>query len=164
MGLAMWKGIEGPPPAVTPVGRLTLRLSDWSNARLSVAGLGSQPLVRTAYGTASVAQTMALLEFALAPGADQRIHPLLSLGGGVINVAVAGTGVPPYEGLKAQQWSAAVDAGAGVAVALNSRTTLNTELHALLASPRPVVRFIDSKAATIGSPTLMFFLTLRVAL
>ena len=164
MGLALWKGIAGPPPAVTPVGRLSLRLSNFSQMRLSVAGLGSRPLVRTPYGTASVSQSMALLELALAPRGDQRLHPLLSLGAGVIHVAVAGTGVAPYEGLNARQWSAAVDAGAGVALALSSRAALSTELHAFLASPRPVVRFVDTNAATIGSPTLMFSLALRVAL
>jgi hypothetical protein len=164
MGLAMWKGIAGPPPAVTPVGRLSLRLSSWSQVRLSVAGLGSRPVVRTPYGEASVTQSMALLELALAPSVNQRIHPLLSLGGGVINVTAAGTGVAPYEGRNARQWSAAVDAGAGIALALSSRAALSTELHAFLASPRPVVRFIATNAATIGSPTLMFSLTLRVAL
>jgi hypothetical protein len=107
---------------------------------------------------------MALLEFGLALGIDQRIQPLLSLGGGVLNVAVAGTGDAPYEGLKSQQWSAAVDAGAGLAVALGSRLALISEIHAMLASPHPVVLFIDTKAATIGNPTLMFMLTLRVAL
>lgn len=164
MGLGMWKSIEGPPPAVIPVGRLGLRLSARSQLRLSVAGLGSRPVVRHVYGTATVSQTMALLELGLALGIDQRIQPLLSLGGGVLNVAVAGTGDTPYEGLKSQQWSAAVDAGAGLAVALGSRAALISEIHALLASPHPVVRFIDTKAATIGNPTLMFTLTLRVAL
>ena len=149
---------------VIPVGRLGLRLSARSQLRLSVAGLGSRPVVRHVYGTATVSQTMALLELGLALGIDQRIQPLLSLGGGVLNVAVAGTGDTPYEGLKSQQWSAAVDAGAGLAVALGSRAALVSEIHALLASPHPVVRFIDTKAATIGNPTLMFTLTLRVAL
>jgi hypothetical protein len=149
---------------VIPVGRLGLRLSTWSQLRLSVAGLGSRPVVRNVYGTATVSQTMALLELGLALGIDQRIQPRLSLGGGVLNVAVAGTGDTPYEGLKSQQWSAAFDAGAGLAVALGSRAALISEIHALLASPHPVVRFIDTKAATIGNPTLMFTLTLRVAL
>ena len=164
MGLGVWKSIEGPPPAVIPVGRLGLRLTARSQLRLSVAGLGSLPVVSNVYGTATVSQTMALLELGLALGSDQRIQPLLSLGGGVLNVAVAGTGDTPYEGLKSRQWSAAVDAGAGLAVALGSRAALISEIHALLASPHPVVRFIDTKAATIGNPTLMFTLTLRVAL
>ena len=164
MGLGMWKSIEGPPPAVIPVGRLGLRLSARSQLRLSIAGLGSRPVVRNVYGTATVSQTMALLELGLALGTDQRIQPLLSLGGGVLNVAVAGIGDAPYEGLKSQQWSAAVDAGAGLAVALGSRVALRSEIHALVASPHPVVRFIDTKAATIGNPTLILTLALRVAL
>jgi hypothetical protein len=164
MGLGMWKSIEGPPPAVIPVGRLGLRLSARSQLRLSVAGLGSRPVVRNVHGTATVSQTMALVEFGLALGIHQRVQPLLSLGGGVLHVAVAGTGDTPYEGLKSQQWSAAGDAGAGLAVALGSRVALSSEIHALLAVPHPVVRFIDTKAATIGNPTLMLTLTLRVAL
>ncbi len=164
MGLGMWKSIEGPSPAVTPVGRLGLRVSGWSQARLSVAGLGSRPLVHTAYGTATISQTVALLEFALVPRLDNRIQALLSLGGGVLNVAVAGSGVAPYEGLTSQQWSAAVDGGAGIAVALGSHTSLATEIHALLASPHPVVRFVCTRAATIGDPALMLTLTLRVLL
>lgn len=164
MGLGLWKSIEGPPPALTPVGRLGVRLSARSQLRLSVAGLGSRPEVRNVFGTATVSQTMALLELGLALGTDQRIQPRLSVGGGVLNVAVAGTGDTPYEGLKSQQWSAAVDAGAGLGVALGSRVALNGEIHALLASPHPVVRFIDTKAATIGLPTLLFTLTLRAAL
>ncbi len=164
MGLGMWNSIEGPPPSVTPVGRLGLRLSGWSQARLSLVGLGSRPLVRTVYGSATISQTMALLEFALMPRLDNRIQPLLSLGGGVLNVAVAGSGVAPYEGLTSQQWSAAVDGGAGIAVAIGSRTSLATEIHASWASPHPYVRFVDTRAATIGDPTLMLTLTLRVLL
>ena len=100
MGLGVWKSIEGPPPAVIPVGRLGLRLTARSQLRLSVAGLGSLPVVSNVYGTATVSQTMALLELGLALGSDQRIQPLLSLGGGVLNVAVAGTGDTHYEELE----------------------------------------------------------------
>ena len=39
-----------------------------------------------------------------------------------------------------------------------------TELHALVASPHPVVRFVDTRAATIGYPSLMLTLALQVAL
>ena len=52
MGVGIWNSIDGPPPAVTPVGRVGLRLSDWAWARVSVAGLGSRPRVETAYGSA----------------------------------------------------------------------------------------------------------------
>jgi hypothetical protein len=164
MGLGVWKSVDGPPPAVTPVGRVALRLSERIQARVSVAGLGSRPDIQTAYGSATISQTIALLEFAAVPRLDKRVHMTLSFGAGVLNVAVAGTGAAPYEGRSAQQWSAAFDGGAGVALAVASHVALVSELHALLASPHPVVRFVDSRATTVGYPTLMFTLTLQVAL
>src|SRR6187402_837321 len=62
MGIGMWNSLEGPPAALAPVGRVGLRLSKWAWARVSVVGFGSRPRVDTAYGSASLAQTMALLE------------------------------------------------------------------------------------------------------
>lgn len=164
MGLGLWKSVKGPPPAVTPIGRLGLRLSESSQMRLSIAGLGSRPLVQSEYGTATVSQTTALLEFALSPGLDQRLYPLLSLGGGILHVAVAGSGVEPYEGLSARQWSALFDAGGGIAVAIGSRFFLGSEVHAFVASPHPVVRFVDKAEAVIAAPGVVFSLSLRAAL
>lgn len=162
MGLGIWKSVEGPPPALTPVGRLGFRLTEWSLMRLSLAGLGSRPVVHSEYGTATISQSMALVEFAVVPQLDHRIVPLLSIGAGVLNVAVTGSGVAPWEGVASRQWSTTFDGGAGIAVAIGSHTSLATELHALLASPHPVVRFADTRAATIGEPSLMFSITLRV--
>jgi len=145
-----------------PLGRLGLRLTEWSRLRLSVAGLGSRPVSHSVYGSATISHSMALLEFTLVPRLDKRIFPLLSVGAGVLNVTVTGSGVAPYEGVGSQQWSAAFDGGAGIAVAIGTHTSLATELHALLASPHPVVRFVDTRAATIGAPSLLFTITLRV--
>ena len=60
MGVGMWNSVEGPPAALVAVGRVGLRLSRWAWARVSVAGFGSRPRVDTAYGSASLSQTMAL--------------------------------------------------------------------------------------------------------
>ena len=89
---------------------------------------------------------------------------MLSLGAGVLNVAVVGTGTAPYEGREARQWSAAFDVGAGVALAIGSRAALVSEVHALMASPHPVVRFADTNTATIGFPSLIYTLALQVDL
>lgn len=70
----------------------------------------------------------------------------------------------PYEGRELEQWSAAFDGGVGVGFAVSSRAALVTELHALLASPHPVVRFVDTRAATIGYAAVMLTLALQVAL
>jgi hypothetical protein len=163
MGVGMWNSLDGPPAAVTPVGRVGLRLWDWAWARISVAGLGSHPRVATSTGSAVLSQTTVLLEGAALLRRDKRIRPVFSLGAGILNVAVVGTGTPPYQGREPQQWSAAFDAGVGVAVAVGARAALVTELHALLATPHPVVRFADTRAATIGYPSLMLTLALQVA-
>jgi hypothetical protein len=39
-----------------------------------------------------------------------------------------------------------------------------TEVHALIASPRPVVRIADTDTATIGFPSLIYTLALQVEL
>jgi hypothetical protein len=164
MGIGMWNSIEGPPPAVVPLGRIGLRLSDWAWARLSAAGLGSRPQVETVYGSAALSQTMALAEFVAMFRRGKRVRPLLSAGAGFLNVAVVGTGAAPYEGRERQRWSAALDGGAGVAFVIGSRAALVTELHALVASPHPVVRFVDVRAATVGYPSVVLTLALQVAL
>jgi hypothetical protein len=163
MGVAMWNSVEGPPPAVAPVGRVALRLSDWIWARASVAGLGSRPHVDTAYGSASLSQTVALLECAAIFRRDKRIRPAFSVGAGAVNVQVAGTGAAPYEGRETQRWSVALDGGAGAAFAVGARSALVAELHALVASPHPVIRFVDTRAATVAYPSLILTLALRVA-
>ena len=163
LGVGTWASIEGPPPAVVPVGRIALRLSDWIWARVTAAGLGTRPRVETAYGSATLAQTVALAEAVAVFRGDKRLRPIVSLGAGVLNVAVNGIGAATYEGRAPQQWSAAFDGGVGVALALRSRAALVTELHAMVATPHPVVRFADTRAATIGYPSLILTLSLQVA-
>ena len=164
LGVGVWSSVDGPPAAVAPVARIGVRVADWAWARVSVAGLGSRPRVDTSYGSAVLSQSVALLEAAAVLRRDKRVRPMFSLGAGVLNLAVVGTGAAPYESREPQQWSAAFDAGAGVAFAVGARAALVTELHALLAAPHPVVRFVDTRAATIGYPSLIFTMALRVAL
>jgi len=164
MGIGVWTSVAGPPPAVAPVARVALRLSERLWARVSVAGLGSRPRVETPHGSATLAQSVALAELAAVFRGDKRLRLTSSLGAGAVNVAVVGTGVAPYEGREPQQWSAAFDAGLGAACAIGARAALITELHALIASPHTVVRFVDARAATVGYPSLMWTLALAVTL
>jgi hypothetical protein len=163
LGVGAWVSIEGPPPAMVPVGRVALHLSDWIWVRVTAAGLGTRPRVETAYGSATLAQTVALAEAVAVFRGDKRLRPFVSLGAGALNVAVSGTGAGQYEGRSPQKWSAAFDGGVGVALALRSRAALVTELHAMVATPHPVVRFADTRAATIGYPSVILTLSLQVA-
>jgi hypothetical protein len=163
MGIGIWNSIEGPPVVVAPVVRVGLRLSEWAWARVSVAGLGSRPRIESTYGSAVLSQNAAVLECAAVFRSGKRIRPMFSLGAGVLNVAVVGTGAAPYEGREPQRWSAVFDGGFGIALAVGSRAALVTELHALVAAPHPVVRFADTRVATIGFPSLILTLALQVA-
>ena len=163
LGLATWASFDGPPPSLTPIGRVALRLSNWIWARITAAGLGTRPNLETAYGSASVAHTVALAEAVVVFRRDKRLRPFVSLGAGVLDVAVSGRGAGPYEGRAPQTWSAAFDGGIGAALIVRSHAALLAELHALVAEPHPVVRFADTRAATIGYPSLILTLALQVA-
>lgn len=163
LGVAGLQSIKGPPPSLSPIARLALGLTDRLQARLSVSGLGTRPRVATANGSATVAQDFALLELTAVLRATQRVRPMASLGSGLLSVKATGTGKPPYEGREAHQWSGAIDAGLGVALAFRARAAMVAELHTLLAWPHPVVRVLDVRTATMAYPSLIFTLALQVA-
>jgi hypothetical protein len=79
-------------------------------------------------------------------------------------VSVAGIGAGRYEGRDSQRWSAAFGGGVGAAFAIGSRAALATDLQALVASPHPIVRFVDTAVATVGYPALLWTVTLQVML
>jgi hypothetical protein len=163
VGLASMHSLDGPPPMLAPIGRLQLGLASWLYGRLSAAGLGTRPSVKNVYGSATLSQNLALLELVTVLRSEEQIRPMASLGVGALSVSIEGTGAAPYQGRGAHQWSAAIDAGLGVALAFGSRSAAVTELHALLALPHPVVRFVNTSAATIGYPSLMLTLALQVS-
>jgi len=163
LGVGLWQNLGGPPLAVAPMARLRYGVSEWMAARVSAMGLGTHSSVRHTRGNASVTQEALLLELVFAAGSQQRLRPLASAGAGVLHASVAGVGVTPYEGRNAHTWSAAVDAGFGVALAFRRHAALVAELHAFLASPHPVVRFEDASVASIGYPSLILTLALQVA-
>jgi hypothetical protein len=163
VGLATWTSFGGPPPAVTPVGRIALWLSNQVWARITAAGLGTRPSLETRYGSATVSQALALGEAVAVFRGDKQLRPFVSLGAGAVEVAVSGTGTGAYEGRAPQRWSAAFDGGLGVAFLLNARAALVAELHGLVAAPHPVVRFADTRAATIGYPSVVLTAALQVA-
>jgi hypothetical protein len=162
LGLVLIQSLKGPPPALAPILRLGLRVATWLELRTSVAGLGTRPRVETPYGSASISQSFLLLEVATRLTDRGVLRPLASLGGGLLHVGVSGSGAGSYVGRNDEQWSASVDGGVGLALAVRSHAAVVAELHCLLASPHPSVRFIDSVPATIGYPSLMLTLALQV--
>lgn len=160
MGLALLSSVDGPGPAILPLGRMRWHFADSFYGRMSLFGLGTHPRVDTSYGWATVSQTVGLIELGATFGRDRRLRPSVSLGAGALHVSVVGVGNPPYEGRDPARWSAALDGGLGIAFAVTPTVALATEVHALVAIPHPTVNMVDTDQATIGFPS--FLLTAAV--
>jgi hypothetical protein len=159
-GISLLSSVGGPGPAAVPLARLRVPLRGPLSARVTLAGLGTTPHVDTTLGSAAVAQTLGLAELGLLFRAGRRVRPLVSVGGGVLHVQSDGAAMTPYLGNNAGRWAGVADGGVGVLFGDGGDLAAALELHAFLAFPHPVIRFVDVDAATIGRPSLMATLTL----
>jgi hypothetical protein len=160
MGLALLSSVDGPGPAILPVGRLRWHFSGSFYGRVSVLGIGTHPRVDTSYGWATVSQSVGLIELGATFRRDTSLRPSVSVGAGALHVSVVGVGNPPYEGRDPARFSAALDGGLGMAFALTRAMALATEVHALVAIPHPTLYFVATDEVTIGFPS--FLLTAAV--
>ena len=152
LGLAIVDNIGGPGPAEIPVARLDVRLTGPLFVRLTLEGLGSRPSVQTSEGSATINQSLGLVALGAIFRRDHRLMPIVSLGAGALSVTGDGEGIYPFVGHQDSTWTAIVDGGFGLATALSKYLAVTVEIHALIAAPRPVLRFSGSDAGTIGRP------------
>jgi hypothetical protein len=152
--------LGGVGPVLLPMIRLDLALGSHSLMRLALAGLGTRSLVEKPSGSAEVAEQFGLIEAGVRLRPRRRLQPFFSLGAGARHTTVEGRASSPYQGQSAAGWAFVADAGAGIRVSLSSRFETALELHAQLAQPYPVIRFLSSQVATSGRPDLLLTLTL----
>ena len=165
MGVSVLDSRGGPGAAALPVVRARARLYKALFARLTLAGLGTQPRVESTragslIGSSSVAQSVGLGELVLAVRLAPSWRAALSAGGGVLYLRSDGEGVLPYHGLDQVKVVAAVDAGAGLLADLSHQFSLAFEVHALVALPHPTLRFDDAETTTIAYPAVLASLTM----
>jgi hypothetical protein len=161
LGLSALAGWGDIGPALAPTARLRVALGDRFWLRLTAMGLGTEPRVRAPIGSARVSQDLLLLECAVWLRPGRRLRPVVSVGLGSERFVVDGTtSSSSYQGAHSARWFFAADLGAGLAVRLGAHWEAQLELHALVAVPRPVVRFFDVAASHAGEPTLLGVLTL----
>jgi hypothetical protein len=170
-GTAVILGFGGIGPALLGVLRVCGEFIPPLSVRLTVAGLGTTSSVEAmrplpglppfGAASASVSQQLGLVEFVARPWEGFFVHPILSIGAGALNVAVAGqvTSPSPYEGLRSYRWSFAADVGAGAQLRLSQRFDLSFEVHAFVAEPYPVVTFLGTEVARGGQPSLLASVT-----
>jgi hypothetical protein len=159
-GAQVLAGFGGVGGAVMPVGRVRVVLSERVAARLTLSGLGTRPRVDTAEGTATVSQEVGLLELIGEIAPRSWLRPSLSVGAGAYHIGVVGNAASPYAGLDGGRFVFAADAGAGLAISLTSAFALSLEGHAMLITPRPVIRFLQVETAEVRTPLLSGALTL----
>lgn len=160
MGISVLDSIAGPGPAAVPLVRARCRLFQALFARVTVAGLGTRPRVRTMVGSSSVDQSVGLVELGLAIHVARRWRAAFSGGGGALYLRSEGQGIWPYQGLREERLVGVVDAGAGLLANLGRQLSLAFEVHGLLALPHPTLRFYDAESATVGYPALLASLTM----
>ena len=159
-GVSLLDSVGGAGMAALPLVRFRARLGDWVFARLTVAGLGSRPRVETTAGSASINQSLGLVELALALRPGRRLRPTFALGGGAFHFASEGVGTFPSRGVQAARFTGAVDAGVGLLATVTGAVSFAFEVHGLVAFPHPAVRFFDVEAATLAFPALFASLTM----
>jgi hypothetical protein len=159
-GAAVLGSLEGVPPAVTPLVRARLALGKGFLVRISAAGLGTRPEVRSDVDAASIRQDLLLAELQARLFANKPLRPLATIGVGAYRFGVEGNAAWPHSGVGGWRFNPAADVGLGVALRLHPHLELSLETHAVFAHPYPTVRFFDETVARAGRPTLFGSLTL----
>jgi hypothetical protein len=159
-GLSLLVSPGGLDPAALPLARLRVAVAGPLVARLTLAGFGTRPRLETPRGTANIAQDLGLFEVGFVFRRDRRLQPAITLGGGVLHVGSQAQGSFPYLGQQDGRWAALFDAGAGLVAPIGGQLAIALEAHVLLASPHPVIRFLELEAATVARPAFWTTLTL----
>jgi hypothetical protein len=159
-GAQVLGGFGGVGPAIVPVIRGRVVVSDRFAGRLTASGLGTRPHVQAAEGTATVSQALGLVEWIVELAPQSWLRPTVSLGAGAYHISAEGSAAWPYDAFDPGRWAFAADLGAGLALSLSSSFALSLEGHATIVTPRPVIRFVQVETAAIRSPLLGGALTL----
>jgi hypothetical protein len=159
-GGSVFGGAGGFGTAAAPVARLRFAIDEMFWLRVGALGLGTEPRLVADYASASISQSLVLLEGAAWFRVRRSVRPTVSLGVGGERVAVEGSTNLPYRGQQNARWFFVADAGAGLAVRLSPHWEAQLEGHMLVATPRPVVRFLGTEFARAGLPTFLATLTL----
>jgi hypothetical protein len=159
-GGSVFGGTGGFGTAGAPVVRLGFAINETFWLRLGALGFGTQPRLGPTFASASLSQSLVLLEGEARFRTRRKVQPSVSIGIGSERVAVDGSANFPYHGRSDDRWYFAGDVGAGVATRLSPHWEARIEGHAMVALPRPEVRFAGKTFAQAGLPTFMATLTL----
>jgi hypothetical protein len=128
---------------------------DGLSVQLGLRGLGPAVTLGAPAGVAKVEEQLVSVDAVKTWWPRARVVPFVCAGLGAQHVHVSGTGVGPYAGANAEEWSLLTTAGLGAAVPVYSGLSLVVQTRAALAWPPTEVRIADVDAGHFGSPSLL---------
>jgi hypothetical protein len=150
----------GLDPTWTPTLRVSFGGARGLGVRIGVTAGGQRSSVANGAGSARLSHQLATVQalYAFRPGS--RVQPFLAAGAGAYRIGVSGVSAvqPAWLDRSTQGWSAAIDAAAGLTIALGEHIALIASAEALLLLPHPVIdlgRGSDARVGQAGRPALL---------
>jgi hypothetical protein len=163
-GATTLTSFDGVATAVLPLVRFGWSPSSWLAWEATAAGLGTRPHVESTAGSVEVAQYFALFGASATVPTGTLIEPLFALSGGAFGTSLNGRALPPNVAHDVTQWTAVMDASAGLRLRSSGRLYLTLAAHAQLTAPYVAVHFVNTVVATTGRPNLLLTLTAGMGL
>jgi hypothetical protein len=159
LGVAGFGNLDGLGMVFDPVVRVRLQLTEWLQLRAGGAGLGTGSSIGTENGSATLTQSVGLVDAVVPLWRSRALHPVVSGGVGVYDVRVQGFAASPYVAGQTDLVALAVDAGLGLSWRGSPSFEVTAEVHALLSEPIPRVRVAGSNSVTLGLPAVVATVT-----
>jgi hypothetical protein len=158
-GAALLTSVDGVGPALMPVVRLGWAAHSWLVLQGTFAGFGSRPTISSAAGSASVAQSYAVVGGCACAQSVHALQPYLALSAGALHTTIEGQADTPADAHVVTRWSFLMEATLGARFRLPGRYHVTLAAHAQVAAPYVAIHFVDTLVATSGRPNLLLSLT-----
>jgi hypothetical protein len=158
-GAAVLVGLNGVGPSVLPLARFNWAPNSSLVVQATLSGLGTQPTIEGAVGSARLAQTQGILSLCYCSPSPAKLRPFLALGAGFLWTALDGQAESPARGHHVSQWSLLVEGSIGARLRWGDRYYMALASRVQLAEPYVAIHFGDRLVATSGRPNLLLTLT-----
>jgi hypothetical protein len=123
--------------------------------QLAFHGLGPTATLTSTFGTATVEEQFATVDVMKTWWPRWPVVPLACAGVGVHHVHVTGSGVAPYTGTQADDWSPLTSLGLAAGIPLYSGLSVIVQTRAVVAWPPTSIRIAQSDVGHLGGPSLL---------
>jgi hypothetical protein len=142
--------------APTPIVRVGLELPRSLSLRAFVAPSVGQTSLNASSGAVALRQTVAAADFTYAFGLQkERVHPVISLGGGLYYLQVDGHATAPYQGDHETFFAAAFVGGGGLDVRLLPGLAALVDVQLVALSRQPAVTVLGVETGRAGRPAFL---------